>query len=266
MRRLRLGMMSGGLSPAAAFLAAAGITDPTITAAINTLVNDLIGYGIWNKMLAIYPFVGGTATTHKFNLKDPRDLDAAFRIVFNGGWTHTANGIQGNGTNTFGNTYFTPFLLPQNDASLGIYSRTNNINITQKMEMGVTSGSPDRSFSSSVRWDSSLGNLSRINSSFSGAKYIPTKTSGFFNVSRSASTITKLYEDGILKQTISDVSLPPVNLNLYIGARNTNNSLVEFYDQKQYAFAYLGESLTDTEAANYYIAVQAFQTTLGRQV
>jgi hypothetical protein len=31
-------------------------------------------------------------------------------------------------------------------------------------------------------------------------------------------------------------------------------------------FVYLGNSLTATNAANLYTAVQAFQTTLGRQV
>ena len=55
---------------AAAFLAAAGITDATITSAINTLVIDMKDDGLWSKMDAIYPFVGGTATTHKFNLKN----------------------------------------------------------------------------------------------------------------------------------------------------------------------------------------------------
>jgi len=84
MRRLRLQMMAGGLGldpDALAFLTAAGITDATITAAIDTLVLDLKGYGIWTKMKAIYPFVGGTATTHKYNLKDP--VDAMQRLEFN---------------------------------------------------------------------------------------------------------------------------------------------------------------------------------------
>jgi len=93
---------------AQAFLTAAAITDPTITSAIDTLVVDLKGYGIWNKMKAIYPFVGGTASSHKFNLKDPRDLDAAFRLVFIGGWTHSVNGVQGNLTNAFADTYLVP--------------------------------------------------------------------------------------------------------------------------------------------------------------
>ena len=56
---------------AQAFLTAAGITDATITSAINTLVVDLKGYNIWTKMKAVYPFVGGTAAAHKFNLKNP---------------------------------------------------------------------------------------------------------------------------------------------------------------------------------------------------
>ena len=84
---------------ALAFLTAAGITDSTIISAINTLVVSLKNFGIWTKMRAIYPFVGGTALTHKWNLKDPRDLDIAFRLVFSGGWTHSSTGALANGTN-----------------------------------------------------------------------------------------------------------------------------------------------------------------------
>ena len=83
----------GGGAPAVdpdaqAFLTAAAITDPTITSAIDTLVVQLKADSIWSKMKALYPFVGGTASTHKYNLKNPLDTDAAFRLVFNGGWTH----------------------------------------------------------------------------------------------------------------------------------------------------------------------------------
>jgi hypothetical protein len=46
---------------------------------------------------------------------------------------------------------------------------------------------------------------------------------------------------------------------------NQNTSAVEF-TQNQYAFMSIGDGLTDTQASNFYTAVQAFQTTLGRQV
>jgi hypothetical protein len=47
-------------------------------------------------------------------------------------------------------------------------------------------------------------------------------------------------------------------------ARYANNP--QFYSTKECAFASIGDGLTDTEAGNLYTAVQAYQTTLGRQV
>jgi hypothetical protein len=117
----------GGVDPdAQAFITAAGITNPTQQAAINTLVVDLKGYNVWTKMKALYPFVGGTASQHKFNLKDPRDLDAAFRLVFNGGVTHNSNGVTFNGTNGYADTKLSPnSTLLQNNNSISVYSRAN---------------------------------------------------------------------------------------------------------------------------------------------
>jgi len=52
---------------AQAFITAASITDPTQQSAINQLVVDLKGYNIWTKFKAIYPIVGGSASSHKWN-------------------------------------------------------------------------------------------------------------------------------------------------------------------------------------------------------
>ena len=124
---------------AQAFFTASGLTGTTNLNAINQLVLDLKSYGIWTKMKAIYPFVGGTAALHKWNLKDPRDLDAAFRLVFNGGWTHSATGATPNGTNAFANTYLSPSTqLSLTSTHLSYYSRTN-VNLTQ-VEIGSQSG------------------------------------------------------------------------------------------------------------------------------
>ena len=113
---------------AQAFITAAAITDPTQQIAINNLVVGMKADGTWTKMKAIYPFVGGTATTHKWNLKDPRDLDAAFRLVFNGGWTHSSTGATPNGTNGYADTYLVPStqIASINSAHISFYSRTNS--------------------------------------------------------------------------------------------------------------------------------------------
>ncbi len=93
-----------GYNPdAVAFINAAGITDPQQKNAINTMVNALQDSGLWSISYAIYPLVGGTATTHKYNLIDPQDTDAAYRIVWSGTVTHNANGITGS-ANGLGDT------------------------------------------------------------------------------------------------------------------------------------------------------------------
>ena len=63
--------------------------------ATNQLVLDLKSDGIWTGMYAIYPFVGATSTSTKWNLKDPRDLDAAYRVSWTGTANFTADGITG---------------------------------------------------------------------------------------------------------------------------------------------------------------------------
>jgi hypothetical protein len=55
------------------FLTATGITDATIISALNAMDNSLISAGLLpsgtgaGKIKVLYPFVGGTAATHKFN-------------------------------------------------------------------------------------------------------------------------------------------------------------------------------------------------------
>ena len=85
------------------FIAATGITASDQQSAINQLAYDLVNTGLMDKMIAIYPFVGGNATSHSFNLKDPRDADSAYRLTFSGGFTHSSGGVQGNGTNAYAN-------------------------------------------------------------------------------------------------------------------------------------------------------------------
>ena len=118
----------GALDPdAEAFLTAATITDPTEISAVNQLVIDMKDAGIWTKMKAVYPFVGGTATTHKWNLKDPQDTNAAFRLTFNGGWTHSSSGALPNGTNAYADTYLNVDSVLNNIShAFNFYLNSNN--------------------------------------------------------------------------------------------------------------------------------------------
>ena len=121
--RKTLKVVAFGGGPADAFIKAAGITDSTQQTAIKTLVNDLNGYGLWSKMKAIYPMVGGTATSHSYNLKDT----TKFQITWNGGLTHDSNGVTGNGTNGYGNLNLNPRTHLSTQFSFGTYCRVPSI-------------------------------------------------------------------------------------------------------------------------------------------
>lgn len=256
---------SGGVSfdaDALSFITAASITDNTQKTAVNTLITDLKAYNIWTKMKAIYPFVGGTATSHKFNLKDPRDLDAAFRLVFNGGWTHSVNGVLPNGTNAYANTGITPSTtLSQNSTHISIYSRTNNT--TNGEDMGCRNSGNTIILDIELYW---LGNYWFQNNAGFGAGTTSIPTTGYYINSRTSNGSYSLYKNGtsIKSQSITSVGLPPVPI--YIGATNLEGTGSYHYANREIAFASIGDGLTDTEQSNFYTAVQAFQTTLSRQV
>jgi hypothetical protein len=249
---------------AQAFITAAAITDPTQQAAINTLVVDLKGYSIWTKMKAVYPYVGGTATTHKFNLKNPLDTNAAFRILWSGDVTHSSNGVQFGGVNGFGNTNYNVFLNNTADnISAGVYLRTNSI------VAGASFSALGPSFEGIefIAKYTDNNTYYGVNDNISwGSGNFVSDTSGMFVVSRTSGVNAKvLYRNGVSLSTPPAISNTAVNFTVHVGARNSQG-VISLYDSRQHAFQYIGETLTSAEVGNLTTAVQAFQTTLGRQV
>lgn len=245
---------------ALAFLAAAGITDATITSAICTLVTSMKADGTWAKCSAIYPMVGGTATTHKFNLKNPADTNAAFRLLFSGGWTHSANGALPNGSNSFANTFFNPSAnASQNSHHISYYSRTNS-NLTE-VELGganATQGSVLEIRTANISYF-------RINSNTTYINAADTDSRAFYIANRTASNVINGWRNSTKIATGTTASGTISAQNYYLGALN-NNGIAQFYSRKQCAFATIGSGLTDAEAAALYTSIQAMQTTLARQV
>jgi hypothetical protein len=250
----------GGLDPnASAFLTATGITDPTIQGAVNSLVVDLKKYGLWSKMKAIYPFVGGTATTHKFNLKNPLDTDGAFRLTFNGGWTHSSNGATPNGTNGYANTFLTPSInLSVGSSSFGIYSRTQDV-VGNKL-YGASNTSNTYLQHNLATGDFISGAVTNI------VTYTANPTTGFLLATRTSTTLLKAFRNNVSLGTNTTTASTITNARFYLGARNNDNTSQGFYNAYQHAFSFIGDGLTDEDSANLYYSVQKFQTTLGRQV
>jgi hypothetical protein len=252
---------------AQAFITAAGITDATQKSAVNQLVLDLKSANIWTKMKAIYPIVGGTASSHKWNLKDPRDLDAAFRLTFSTGYTHSSNGITPNGA-AYSNTFLIPSsVLTNHNIHLSYYSRTS-AGAVGGAEIGGCSSGGSLQYSMSLysTYNANKKNFCAGDAGTYALFSTNSNTAGFQIGSRTANNNAKMYWNGSLLTTNTNTysgSLTPVSMILT--AFNLNGAIAE-YSLKQVAFASIGYGLTDTEAANFYTAVQTYQTTLGRQV
>ena len=242
------------------FITVAGLTNSTQQAAINQLSYDLVNSGLMDKMVAVYPFVGGSATSHQYNLKDARDADTAFRLTFSGGWTHSSTGAQPNGTNAFANTFISAVNhIRQTNHHVSYYSRTSVVS-NPRSDMGSNNTAV-------------FLQLNIALSFYSGAAGTPvnfTTTStatGFWVGNKLGFADRRAYRNGIREgiNTASDTNLL-TNLNIYIGARNNNNASVDQYSNRECAFATIGDSLTDAEVATLYTIVQNYQTLLGRQV
>jgi hypothetical protein len=237
-----------------AWIAATGETDLTILGALNTLETDMATYGLTSKMKALYPMVGGTAAKHKYNFMDARDLDAAYRLVFNGGWTHSSTGALPNGTNAYADTKLnaSTVLASFNSNHISFYSRTQNL--VDSANMGGGSAPAYLTIERSTQWN--------------GTTYINfavNPTTGLFTNTRTANNIQKFYGNGSqLGSTNTTTSTSSANAFLYLGARNIGGG--NQYAARECALASIGDGLDATESANFYTAVQAFQTTLSRNV
>jgi hypothetical protein len=244
------------------FITTAAITNTTQQNAINTLVTDLKGYGIWSKMKAIYPFVGGTAAQHRFNLKLPTTNTSDFYGTFIGGGTHSSTGYLPNGSTGYMNTNLTPSaILGQNSTHVSYYSRTNNTS------GGVDIGTRNATATlTCILNDTDSKIYFRVNRSAGTAQSLTTIADSrlFYIINRTSSTQELLFTNST-KNTFSANSTGLSTFPVFLGSLN-DSGVAKFFGTKECAFASIGEGLTDTEASNLYAAVQKFQTTLGRQV
>ena len=82
-----------------AFLAATSITDATISTALNDMETSLSSSALTDKLLFLYPLVGGTAATTQYNFIDT----SAYNVTWDGSNIFSDDGVQSDGS-SFGAT------------------------------------------------------------------------------------------------------------------------------------------------------------------
>lgn len=238
------------------FINATSINDATIISALCVLVTSLKNNGLWTKFNAVYPFVGGTATTHKFNLKNPLDTTTAFRLNFTGGWTHSANGITGNGLNANASTFVSNTILTTTSSHISSYSRNNVV------ETSVDIGSGD--FIGGIHHSPRYTGIGAFFRAFlTGTPAVANLDSrGYYLTTRTATNVSKMYKNG---STIITSALA-VNVRTVQDIQIGSYQGSSLFTTRNLAFATIGSGMSDSEALTLYNIVQAFQTTLGRNV
>lgn len=232
---------------------AGGTLSATEKTAVNKLVLDLKSYSIWSKMKAIYPMVGASSAACAQNLRS-----SSFTGSFSSGWTFASTGVTPNGTSAYMNTGLNPSLnLTNSSGHFSYYSRTNTA-AGAKYEMGCYDGTYGNGVVARYSSDIFYAVYGAYNATTSN-----TDSRGFYVTNRNSSTNTTGFKNGT--KVINAVSNGTAANKIIFLAANNSATIQEFND-RQCAFASIGDGLTDTEASNFYTAVQAFQTTLSRQV
>jgi hypothetical protein len=240
--------------------AAGGSLTTTEGVAIDQLVISMKAAGIWSLMKAIYPMVGSTEASCKQNL-----VSSNFTGTLTGGWNFSRTGI----TSTGAGVHFDTGLNPRNETSgfsqhVSMYSRTQNTSLSG-VQLGAYDGTAELNL---YQYYASIGLKG-------GSAYVypstavtinNTNTLGLQIVSRTSNTSLKLYFNGSLLNTNTTTeTLTRPNRTIYIGASNWTSGANQFTTHEN-AFTSIGDGLTDQQSSDLYTIVQAFQTSLSRQV
>lgn len=245
-----------------AFATATGITDVTILGALNTFDTGLISNGLDTDLEVLYPFVGGTATTHQYNFMNPINSDAAFRLTFNGGWVHSSTGATPNGINGYAKTWWNPSTQitgTVDNGSFGFYIR---------QDVPVGGGQETLFCSNGSSYFGIWGGANTLYPSINdgnGISFNPTNKKGFFQVSRT-STSNIISSVGTQQFSQTQNTNSKTNAWVSLGAWNNTGGLTEF-SSKEISMAYLSKGkYSQSQQSTLYTLTQAMQTTLSRQV
>jgi hypothetical protein len=251
-----------------AFVEAAGLADETQILAINSLVLGLKSNNLWTKMQVIYPFIGGTAYSHKWNLKNTN----TFTATFIGALEHNSFGV---GSGSIANGYIssnfndlTDFTNISSSVHASAYTTTENgvggrlqlfwnTRTTAYNEIGLNYQAAPNNLGAFAQ---AYGDKTGMNASSLGTSL------GFNAVTRTGTTQSNFY----YKSPTTTLTLSNTGVFQRIANRNPIRFLGgEYGNNGQSAaigFGSIGEGLSSTDIDNLYTVVQAYQTTLGRNI
>lgn len=233
--------------------------------AINYLVTNTKKFFLWDKIKAIYPFLGDTLLSNAFNLKIPIDSTSAYRLDFN----NNSPLITRFGVEFFGSNWATTNLIPsqvliKGNLALGCYINGGNLG-----------GSPYPATMGSSTTSNTNTDVTTLNIRTAGKYFIPNGEAQPF-VSSSDTTITgnyigtalnglaNLYRNGIeLGNTATSTNGGISGSPIFIGALGQNISIT--YQNVRLGICFISTGLTKIDVRNFDMIIQNYVSILNRR-
>jgi hypothetical protein len=236
------------------------ITGTQLKVVTNKLFTDIKDAALWtSNLVALWPNVLGTAASHKFNARDPRDLDAAFRLTYPSGATHGPTGTAWNGTTQYGHTFLDASTLPRFGHALSYYTRDaiTESNVSGQGVMG-TGVSGTQEMVLSINRGNKLTYYANSDAAAPSKTYGVPQKGAFLGVRSSASSASVLLNQSVeATSNVTDTGTLPAAI-IGIG-RGTVNAA------SQCASAAILINIGTTEGLAFNAILQAFHTGLYRQ-
>jgi len=244
-----------------------GITDFATLQKIDRLVRQLKTAGLWEKMIALYPFAGQTALAHAQNL-----ISSSHTITWNGGVTHDAAGSHRTGAPAgYGDSNVNMNILNLMDVHMSCYMTGTSVStdLMGAYDNGTAGGSilqiepgAVQNAPTAFTVDCNLLAEGRM------VGVSPVRSTSHTILTRRSNIDAEAYSEGISFATrVALSSNNNFSCNIYLLCRSTMNSPVGPVDPTaNMSLASIGYGLTTAQALDFYNIVQAFQTSMGRQV
>jgi len=246
--------------------------------ALSQLVSSLVGKNLWEKMIAIYPFVGQTSARHSYNIKNILKYKITWNSEFS--LTHDKYGVTSTGNSGWGNTNIPLSIFENklNDIHLSAYNRTplssagadgrligvNSLNILTNYS---DSGAQELNFSAN---GGIIGYVYSEYNNLGGYGYKASESSGVSGKGFMIGTnCNKCYLNGELFgswQPLLPTEIIPICPRKIILFGNRYETSVTSTARVNLAFASVGYGLSEQDAKNMNEILETFQKAMRRSV
>ncbi len=265
-RRAAAGYSYTNAEAATLVAAMSSAPDDTRKGLIDTCIGAIKTAGVWTKLDCLWIRAAHDSQAALLDWKRLSDSTAVNSPTFT-----TDRGFTGDGSTSYINTNFTPSTdgvnYTQNSACMGAYLNAGtDAASTSKNAMGVLSTGVYFYIWPWYSASAGSGVRARINNAANTTKGTITTAFGLTSANRSGASAVELYRNGSSLGTSTEASVGAPPKDVFELGYNNNNTGLSGANDYRIAASFVGGSLTSTEHADLFAAIEAYLDAVGAGV